>query len=86
MGEKEQKHRHDWERSVLNNTTIGLWFGFLIALGLVGGGIYSVGVGHPYVAGAFLAASAVGVVPALIKGKEFVTAQKVRRYGASERR
>ncbi len=72
MAEREQKHRHDWERSALSNTTIGLWFGFLIALGLVGGGIYSVSVGHPYIAGAFLAASAVGMVPALIKGREFI--------------
>jgi len=72
MAEREQKHRHDWERSALSNNTIGLWFGFLIALGLVGGGIYSVSVGHPYIAGAFLAASAVGMVPALIKGREFI--------------
>jgi hypothetical protein len=38
MAEAEQRHRHRWERSALNNTTIGLWFGFLIDLGLVGGG------------------------------------------------
>lgn len=72
MAEKEQKHRHDWERSALSNTTIGLWFGFVIALGLLGGAIYSVSVGQPYIAGVFLTASAVGMVPALIKGREFI--------------
>lgn len=36
MAEREQQHRHDWERSALSNTTIGLCFGFFIALALVG--------------------------------------------------
>jgi len=72
MAEKEQNHRHDWERSALRNTTIGLWFGFFIALGLLGGAIYSVSVGQPVIAGVFLTASAVGMVPALIKGREYI--------------
>lgn len=72
MAEKEQKHRHGWERSALRNTTIGLWFGFFIALGLLGGAIYSVSVGQPVIAGVFLTASAVGMVPALIKGREYI--------------
>jgi uncharacterized membrane protein len=72
MAEKEQNHRHRWERSALRNTTIGLWFGFLIALALVAGGVYSVAVGQAYVAGGFLTAGAIGMVPALIKGKDFV--------------
>lgn len=72
MAENEQKHRHRWELSALRNTTVGLWFGFAIAIGLVGGGIYSVSIGQPYVAGIFLAASAVGMVPALIRGREFI--------------
>jgi uncharacterized membrane protein len=78
MAEKEQKHRHDWERSALRNTSFGLWFGFLIALGLLGGAIYSVSVGQPYIAGAFLTASAVGMVPALIKGREFIVQKTTR--------
>jgi uncharacterized membrane protein len=78
MAEKEQTHRHGWERSALRNTTIGLWFGFVIAVGLVGGGIYSVSIGQPYVAGIFLAASAVGMVPALIKGREFIIQRQKR--------
>lgn len=72
MAEAEQKHRHRWERSALNSTNIGLWFGFLIALGLVGGGVYSVYAGQPYVAGGFLTAGAIGMVPALIRGKDLV--------------
>jgi uncharacterized membrane protein len=72
MAENEQNHRHHWERSALRNTSVGLWFGFLIAMGLVGGGIYSVSISQPYVAGIFLAASAVGMVPALIRGREFI--------------
>jgi uncharacterized membrane protein len=72
MAEKEQMHRHDWERSALRNTTIGLWFGFFIALGLLGGAIYSVRTGQPVIAGIFLTASAVGMVPALIKGREYI--------------
>jgi hypothetical protein len=72
MAESEQNHRHRWERSALRNTSVGLWFGFLIAMGLVGGGIYSVSIGQPYIAGVFLAASAVGMVPALIRGREFI--------------
>jgi uncharacterized membrane protein len=81
MAEAEQKHRHSWERSALNNTTIGLWFGFLIALGLVGGGVYSVYVGQPYVAGGFLTAGAIGMVPALIRGKDFVVQRQRDRNG-----
>jgi uncharacterized membrane protein len=72
MAEAEQKHRHRWERSALNSTNAGLWFGFLIALGLVSGGIYSVYAGQPYVAGGFLTAGAIGMVPALIRGKDLV--------------
>jgi uncharacterized membrane protein len=76
MAEAEQKHRHRWERSALSNTTIGLWFGFLIALSLVGGGVYSVYAGLPYVAGGFLTAGAIGMVPALIRGKDFVVQRR----------
>jgi hypothetical protein len=61
-----------WEQSALSNTTVGLWFGFFIALALVGGGIYSVAVGQSYVAGGFLTAGAIGMVPALIRGRDFV--------------
>jgi uncharacterized membrane protein len=83
MAEAEQKHRHSWERSALNNTTVGLWFGFLIALGLVGGGVYSVYAGQPYVAGGFLTAGAIGMVPALIRGKDFIVQR--HRDGVDER-
>jgi uncharacterized membrane protein len=76
MAEAEQKHRHRWERSALNNTTVGLWFGFLIALSLVGGGVYSVYTGQPYVAGGFLTAGAIGMVPALIRGKDVVVQRR----------
>lgn len=86
MAEAEQKHRHRWERSALNNTTIGLWFGFLIALGLVGGGVYSVYIGQPYVAGGFLTAGAIGMVPALIRGKDFVVQRQRDRNDPPTRR
>ena len=72
MAEAEQKHRHHWERSALNHTTIGLCFGFLIALCLVGGGIYSIYTGFPAVAAGFLTTGAIGMVPALIRGKDFI--------------
>ena len=85
MTEREQQHRHAWERSALSNTTVGLCFGFLIALALVGGGIYSVTVGQPYVAGGFLTASAIGMVPALIKGRDFVV-QRQRQSGSQRTR
>jgi uncharacterized membrane protein len=78
MAEQEQQHRHAWERSALSNTTVGLWFGFFIALGLVGGGIYSVAVGQPYVAGGFLTAGAIGMVPALIRGRYFVMQRQMQ--------
>jgi uncharacterized membrane protein len=69
MADLEQKHRHAWERSVLGNTRLGLCFGLLVALALVGGAIYCATLGQAALAGGFLAASALGMVPALLRGR-----------------
>ncbi|HXY98593.1 MAG TPA: DUF2335 domain-containing protein [Stellaceae bacterium] len=74
MAESEQQHRHNWEDRALNfefaYSALGLGFGFLIGLGLIAAAVVAALYGHDYVAGAFVAASAIGMVTAFIKGRD----------------
>jgi len=73
MAEREQAHRHDWEileaRREHLYSAMGLWMGFLLALGLILAAIFCAVTGHEYVAGGFIAASAVSMVPRFIDGR-----------------
>lgn len=73
MAEKEQSHRHSWEKSHLNwdglCNVVGLTLGWLLSLCLAGGAIYCASIGQPWVAGALTGFAAFGGVASLIQGK-----------------
>jgi hypothetical protein len=55
-----------WYASLMANRRLGLIFGFVIALCLVAGAIYSIAIGQ--FLGVALGASAASMVPSLIRG------------------
>jgi uncharacterized membrane protein len=73
MAEKEQDHRHNWERSHLNwdgaINIISLTFGWLLSLGLVGGAAYCASINQPAAAVAFTGVAAFGGVANILRGK-----------------
>lgn len=72
MAEKEQAHRHQWERRHLigdvATNTVQLLLGFALSLALIGGAVYCA-ANSPWVAGLLVSVSAFGLVGAFIKGK-----------------
>ena len=73
MAEKEQAHRHQWERRHLIGDVatnfVQLLFGFLLSLAFIGGAVYCAAANSPWVAGLLVSASAFGLVGAFIKGR-----------------
>jgi uncharacterized membrane protein len=73
MAEREQNHRHLWERRHLMwdgiTSIAGLIFGWLLSLALAGGAVYCASIGQPWVAGALVGVSAFGGVVSLIRGR-----------------
>jgi uncharacterized membrane protein len=74
MAEQQQKHRHAWEMRELSASIvterIGLFGGILVALGLIAGAVVCAWLGQRWVAVVLVAASAVSMVPAIIKGRD----------------
>ncbi len=72
--ETEQTHRHAWENRSLNFEFIysmaGMVCGFLIAIILIGAGIYVTLAGHDTVGGLFVGVGAIGMVTSFIKGRD----------------
>jgi uncharacterized membrane protein len=72
MAEKEQGHRHQWERRHLIGDVITnfvqLLLGFALSLALIGGAVYCA-KDAPWVAGLLVSVSAFGLVGAFIKGR-----------------
>jgi uncharacterized membrane protein len=73
MAEKEQAHRHGWERSHLKWDGVcnvaGLTFGWLLSICLAAGAVYCASINQPWVAVALTGVSAFGGVASLIKGR-----------------
>lgn len=73
MTAKEQEHRHSWERKALNrsftDSLVGQVFGLIVALALIGGGVYCATINQPNVAIAFVGAGALGIVGNFIQGR-----------------
>jgi uncharacterized membrane protein len=76
MAEQEQAHRHTWETSELNSSLlterIGLFGGIAVAVGLIVGAVICAYFGETAIGGLLVAASAVSMVPAIIRGRELV--------------
>lgn len=66
MAEKEQSHRISTENAALaasvNDSKLGQYFGFTLAILCLGGGVYLAVNGHTVVAIALVCASAIGLV------------------------
>jgi uncharacterized membrane protein len=73
MAEKEQDHRHLWEMRHLSydgaGNILGLIFGWVLSLALVGGAVYCAVINQPCVAGVLTGFAAFGAVANLIKGR-----------------
>jgi uncharacterized membrane protein len=73
MAEKEQNHRHAWERSHLNwdgfINVLSLSLGGLLSLALAGGAVYCASIHEPWVAGTLTGFSAFGAVASFLQGK-----------------
>jgi uncharacterized membrane protein len=74
LTEREQAHRHRWEDRALTfeflYSIAGLALGFLVGAGLIVAAVITALQGHDGVAGALVAASAIGMVTAFIQGRE----------------
>jgi uncharacterized membrane protein len=64
----EQKHRHSSDKRNASILTAGLLLGFFVSVMLISAAVYTAVQGQPWVAAAFVATSAVGMVPAFING------------------
>lgn len=73
MAEKNQDHQIAWEMKVLGiegkNSTLGLWFGMFALILLVGAALISLVLGATGVALALVGTTALGLIPAFIKGR-----------------
>jgi len=71
MAEKQGEHRIWWEKSAINHGAafqyLGLVFAFLVSLSLIAGAVYCATINQPWVSGALVAASAVGMVKAFLE-------------------
>ena len=71
MTEKQEDHRIWWERNALLHGAafqyLGLIFALVVSLSLVGCALYCATINQPWVSGAFLAASAVGMAKAFLE-------------------
>ena len=80
MAEKEQRHRHGWEDKQLSASTIsermGLFGGIVVAVALIAGAVTCAFEHATEVAIALVAASAVSMVPAIIKGREYLNTSR----------
>lgn len=80
IAEKEQSHRHWWEKVALvaeiGLNYLGQILGFLVSLALMYGAFKSAEINQPVVACAFLAASAVGMVSVFVTGRRPKMAEK----------
>jgi uncharacterized membrane protein len=76
MAELEQTHRHAWEERELRSSTvterIGLFGGIVVAIGLIAGAIICAIWDQKVVGVALVAASAVSMVPAIIRGRDLL--------------
>lgn len=76
MAEKEQDHRHAWEdrelRSSIFTETVGRFGGIGVAVALVVGAVFCAVTGANAIGVALVTASAVSMVPAIIKGREWL--------------
>lgn len=76
MAEKEQEHKNRWESRALIGelfySTAGLALGFIVSISLIAGSIYCAITEHETVALALVGAAAIGLVPALIRGREML--------------
>jgi uncharacterized membrane protein len=76
MAEQEQAQRHNWEtrelRSSIFTERMGLLGGILVAVGLIAGAVICAYVGATAIGIALVAASGVSMVPAIIKGREWL--------------
>jgi uncharacterized membrane protein len=82
MAEKEQSHRHRWEREHLIwdgfISITGLVFGWVLSLALAAAAVYCAVIGQPWVAGALVGVSTFGGVASLIRGRQlFGTAEPI---------
>lgn len=73
MAEREQAHRMEWERTAIEaesrNSTLGLSLGITALLLLVAGALGALLLGSPTVAGLFVGTTALGLIPAFIRGR-----------------
>jgi|GEM_PF-707143 len=73
MAEKEQAHRHQWEKDDLGLATKeilrGQGFGFIVLLVAIGAAIYFANNGNNIAAGLFLTATVIGAATKFIPGR-----------------
>ena len=73
MTEKEQTHRHNWDRQMLEYKGMevqnGQKFGFMLGVLAIGGGIFCAYIGQPVVAGILVGTTALGIVTAFIQDR-----------------
>ncbi|WP_373565396.1 DUF2335 domain-containing protein [Bradyrhizobium diazoefficiens] len=73
MAEKEQDHRHDWERRHLRwdglINIVSLSFGWLLSLALAAGAVYCATISQPTAAVALTSVAAFGAVGSFLRGK-----------------
>lgn len=80
MAEREQSHRHTWEQRELRSSILtermGLFGGVLVAIGLIVGAVVCAVYGQTVIGGALVAASAVSMVPSIIKGRDWLNSRE----------
>lgn len=83
MAERQQSHRHAWEirelRSSIVTERIGLFGGVAVAVGLIVGAVICAYFGATAIGVGLVAASAVSMVPAIIKGREWLNSRVVTK-------
>lgn len=86
MAERQQSHRHAWEvrelRSSIITERIGLFGGVAVAVGLILGAVICAYFGATAIGVGLVAASAVSMVPAIIKGREWLHSREATKKGA----
>ncbi len=89
LTEKQQAHRQQLETKVIGNdvrlSTLGLVMGFILALVIIGGGIYFVAVDKPVVGFAMLIGQVGILVGAFIYSDKRKQQNLARRTGAAYR-
>ena len=73
MTEKEQTHRHNWDRQMLEyqgkEVQNGQMYGFVLGALAICGGAFCAYIGQPVVAGILVGTTVVGIVTAFIQGR-----------------